>query len=58
MSAREIVNDTEAAGLPTGSDTFAFDVVGTITKSWATSRRQLLVVLFLISSDVLLAAAA
>src|SRR5215213_4305352 len=57
MSAREIV-DTEAAGLTTGSDTFAFEAVGTITQSWATSRRQLLVVLFLISSDVLLAAAA
>src|SRR5215212_5593447 len=61
MYAREIV-DTEAARLPTGSDAFASDVVGTISKPikkpWATSQRQFLVVLFLIFSDVLVACAA
>src|SRR5919112_6589845 len=61
MHAREIA-DTEAACLPTGSDAFASDAVGAIAKptkkTWATSQRQLLVVLFLISSDVLVASAA
>src|SRR5215212_7161325 len=61
MPTREIV-DTEASCLPTVSDAFASDAVGTIakpiTKPWPTSRRQLLIVLFLVSSDVLLASVA
>jgi len=57
MTARGVV-DTGAACLPIGSDTFASDAAGTVTKPWAMSLRQLLVVLFLISSDVLLASAA